>query len=485
MRILYVDIDTLRPDHMGCYGYHRNTTPNLDKIAEEGVRFDRFYCSDAPCLPSRAALISGQFGIHNGAVGHGGTAGDRRLVGRERGFRDRIDAHNFNRIFRNAGLHTASISSFAERHSSYWYTANFHETYNVGKCGNESGEEILPVALDWIERNAERDNWYLHLHLWDPHTPYRTPADFENPFADEPLNTFITPEIFEHHKKISSPHGLNEINMYDDTAWPQYPKHPGRIDTYEDLRILFDGYDCGIRYADMIMGQVFDALKQKGVYDDLAVIVTADHGENFGEIGVYSEHGTADEATCRIPMLMKWPGGPKGKIDTDFHYLLDLVPTMADLLGTPKWDKWDGQSFAPVITEGTRAGRDYVVLSQMAHVCQRAVRFEDWIYIRTVHDGFRLYDKEMLFNLASDPHEQNDVKDAHPEICARAARMLLDWQEEMMLLSDYPVDPMWTVMHEGGPYHTVGEKDGYVRRLMETGREEAGRALAAKDYHTH
>jgi len=55
----------------------------------------------------------------------------------------------------------------------------------------------------------------------------------------------------------------------------------------------------------------------------------------------------------------------------------------------------------------------------------------------------------------------------------------------MMLLSDYPVDPMWTVMHEGGPYHTVGEKDAYARRLMETGREEAGRALAAKDYHTH
>ena len=63
--------------------------------------------------------------------------------------------------------------------------------------------------------------------------------------------------------------------------------------------------------------------------------------------------------------------------------------------------------------------------------------------------------------------------------------MLLDWQEDMMLTSDSPVDPMWTVMHEGGPYHTVNEKDGYVRRLMETGRTEAGRALAEKNYHTH
>ena len=66
MRILFIDIDTLRPDHMGCYGYSRNTTPNMDQVCREGIRFDQYYCSDAPCLPSRAALISGQFGIHNG-----------------------------------------------------------------------------------------------------------------------------------------------------------------------------------------------------------------------------------------------------------------------------------------------------------------------------------------------------------------------------------------------------------------------------------
>lgn len=98
MRVLFVDIDTLRPDHMGAYGYHRNTTPNMDRVAAEGMRFDRVYCSDAPCLPSRAALISGQFGIHNGAVGHGGTAADRRLTGAHRGFMDECDTENFTHL---------------------------------------------------------------------------------------------------------------------------------------------------------------------------------------------------------------------------------------------------------------------------------------------------------------------------------------------------------------------------------------------------
>ena len=74
MRVLMFDIDTLRADHMGCYGYGRNTTPVMDEIAREGVRFDDYYCPNAPCLPSRASMISGQYGIHNGVVGHGGTA---------------------------------------------------------------------------------------------------------------------------------------------------------------------------------------------------------------------------------------------------------------------------------------------------------------------------------------------------------------------------------------------------------------------------
>ena len=81
MRILFLDLDTLRPDHLGCYGYHRNTSPNIDRIAAEGTRFTNYFCSDAPCLPSRAALMTGRHGIHTGVVGHGGTTADMRIEG--------------------------------------------------------------------------------------------------------------------------------------------------------------------------------------------------------------------------------------------------------------------------------------------------------------------------------------------------------------------------------------------------------------------
>ena len=165
MRILFLDLDTLRPDHLGCYGYHRNTSPNIDSIANEGVRFTNYHCSDAPCLPSRAALMSGMFGIHTGVVGHGGTAADMRLEGESRGFKDQMESTSLPAIFRQAGMRTISISPFGERHSAWWFYAGFNEIYNTGGSGGESAEEITPTALDWIERNADQDNWFLHINV--------------------------------------------------------------------------------------------------------------------------------------------------------------------------------------------------------------------------------------------------------------------------------------------------------------------------------
>lgn len=482
MRVLFIDIDTLRPDHMSCYGYNRCTTPNMDRISEEGIRFNEYYCSDAPCLPSRAALVSGMFGIRNGAVGHGGTAGDRRLTGKTREFNDVVDRNNFHNIFRRAGMHTASISTFPERHSSWWFNAGFNECYNVGGCGSESGERVLPVALDWLERNKDRDDWFLHVHFWDPHTPYRAPESFGNPFENEPLDTWIDEKVFAEHLKHPGPHGINELYMYSGESNPRFPRFPGSAHDMAGMKHVMDGYDTGIRYVDYLIGQMFDLLRKQGIYEDTAIIVTSDHGENMGEFGIYSEHGTADEPTCHIPLIMKWPGCKAGSTDDEFHYSLDILPTMADLLHVDRCDNWDGESYAKTVTEGVPCGRDSLVISQMAHVCQRSARFGDWLYIRTYHDGYHLFDREMLFNIKDDPYEQHDVKEQHPELCAQGAKIIMDWQDDQMLKSDSEIDPLWTVMRENGPYHTWNALPGFLKRLDATGRHEGAEKLREK-YH--
>lgn len=482
MRIVFFDLDTLRPDHLGCYGYFRNTSPNIDSIAAEGVRFDNYYCSDAPCLPSRSALSSGLFGIHNGAVGHGGTAADQTLQGEDRGFRSRFSRTNLFQQFRDAGLHTVSISTFAERHTSYWYYGGFKEMYNVGMGGGERADQVSPIAIDWIRRNAKNDNWFLHINMWDPHTAYRTPEEFGNHFEGDDFfdHTWMTQEIIDEQRKEASPHGVREIGMYDNTPWPEYPRQPMEIFDMNDYRKLMDGYDCGIAYMDMHIGYILDALREEGVYDDVSFIITSDHGENIGELNSYAEHSTADHITCRIPMIIKWNGGQKGISDDSLRYNIDLAPTVADLFGLKKAKIWDGESYAKTITDGESVPRDYLVLSQMAHVCQRSVRFGDWIYMRTYHDGYHNFPKEMLYNIKEDFHETKNVAAEHPDICDQASHMLLDWFDEQMMKSETGVDPMQTVLREGGPYHTRGWLKYYCEHLRKTDRAEEAERLIAR-----
>lgn len=482
MRILYIDMDTTRPDHLGCYGYHRNTSPHIDAIAAEGVRFENYYCSDAPCLPSRTALMTGRFGIHTGVVGHDKSAAELRHERTARAFRDSLHETALPTIFRRRGMKTCLISPFAERHSAWAFYAGFTEMHNTGKCGDESAEDITPTVLDWIDRHAASDDWYLHINYWDPHTVYRVPEDFGNPFENEPIPDWYTQELLDAHKAHAGPHSVQDINMYDDHVPEAFrARAVGRCDTLADLKKHIDGYDCGIAYMDRHIGMVFDALRKQGIMDDVVVILSADHGENQGEMGIYAEHGTADAVTCRIPMIIRWPGMQAGHVARGFHHNIDLAPTLAELLDVEPAPVWDGVSFAPTLRDGIDCGKPYLVIGQCAHVAQRGVRWDRWMYIRTYHDGFHPFPKEMLFDLEADPHELNNIADAHPEICRQAVYHLMEWHDEAMAKTPGIVDPLWQVIAEGGPCHASPDHlRGYIPRLEATGRAEAIPALKAR-----
>ena len=117
MRILYIDIDSLRPDHLSCYDYHRLTSPNIDQLAADGVRFQNVHNSDAPCLPSRTAMWSGRHGIHTGVIDHIGSTADPYADGPERGWHSILAETNWMTILRRLGHRTATVSPFAESRS--------------------------------------------------------------------------------------------------------------------------------------------------------------------------------------------------------------------------------------------------------------------------------------------------------------------------------------------------------------------------------
>jgi arylsulfatase A-like enzyme len=490
VRVLYIDIDSQRPDHLGCYGYHRNTSPNVDRIAAQGVRFQNCHVTDAPCLPSRSALWAGRCGIHTGVINHGGVAAEPFIEGAGRGFRSRLGGTNWMTCLRNAGYRTITISPFGERHSAWHWYAGFNEVYNTGKGGLESAQEVSPVALDWIKRNAKSDNWFLHLNVWDPHTPYRAPAEVGEPFADEPLPAWLTEEVRQKHWMGCGPHSAREIPGYsDDAAWgARYPRQPLRADSMDAVRKMFDGYDTGVRWADEHIGRVLNALADEGVLDETVIVISADHGENLGELNIYGDHQTADLITTRVPLIVRWPGvtdGQAGRVDNGLYYHYDCAATTIELVGGKVPEVWDGKPFTDAFKAGNDVGRPYLVVSQGAWSCQRSVRWQasdgnNYICIRSYHDGHHGFPDVMLFEVENDPHEQDDLAPVRPATVREAMDNLDEWMGDMMRTATHPSDPMWTVLAEGGPLHTRGQLPKYLERLRATERGHWADCLAVK-----
>ncbi len=449
MRLLYVDIDTLRADHLGCAGYHRDTTPNIDALAAEGVRFSNVYASDVPCLPSRSALMTGAFGIRNGVVNHGGAGADLRSLGAERAFVNQWTWNSWVNSFYLAGWHTASISSFPFRHSATWWNAGFVESMNLMRgMGTERADQVLPGAIDWLERRGRADNWFLHVHLWDPHTPYNTPAGYGNPFEADRAPAWHTAEVRARNWELSGPHSAQEPWGFRPDEWGDPPpRQPWQAASDDDVKAIFDGYDVGVHYADRAVGTLLGKLADLGVLDETAVLVGSDHGEAFGELGVYADHQAADEPTCHIPAVLRWPG-IEAQTHDGLQYHLDVAATTLQLAGLRVPRSWDGE---PIELGGP--GREELVLSQGAWSCQRGVRWGDHLYLRTWHDGYHgHWNDEMLFDVATDPHETSDLMDTEPATAADGAARLDAWTSEQLSRTGVD-DPLDVVRREGGPYH--------------------------------
>jgi choline-sulfatase len=176
---------------------------------------------------------------------------------------------------------------------------------------------------------------------------------------------------------------------------------------------------------------------------------------------------------------VRWPGVPP-RVDRALHYQFDWAATLLELAGGSVPEGWDGRSFTGDFLAGQEAGRSYLVTSQAAWTCQRGVRFNDCLCLRTYHDGYMDLPPVMLFNVAEDPHEQHDLASSRPDLVARAMVLLNEWHGEMMRSSPTDIDPFMTVLREGGPYQVRRRLARYLERLRATGRVQHAEALAAK-----
>jgi arylsulfatase A-like enzyme len=481
MRLLYVDIDSLRPDHLGCYGYGRETSPTIDRIADDGVRFDNCYVSDSPCLPSRTALASCRVGVKNGVVTHFGSGqvydepGDGHGADPDRP----LAFHHLS----NEGIHTTTITTFDKRHLAYHFTAGFRESIMPdANTGGEDAADVTATATDWLDDHATEDDWFLHVNYWDVHHPY----EGIGPYVDEVRESGPAPD-WPDQDALDDQQGMTGVRCAD--LWPNGPVEgnpsstgryaespiPERFETPADVEQVYDGYDATIRKVDDAVEQLLGVLEDHGVREDTTIVITGDHGDAFGEHGIYAEHAFAHPPCQRVPMVVSWPGVTDGNAGSavDGHvYQFDLLATICEETGIDVPDGWDAESFRTALTGDGFEGREHLVCGHGIYTHSRAVYRDEWVYVRILHPGVFSYPGlyndpelpggglELLHDLEADPHMTENLLTERPDVADDMRQRLDGFVAEHLPTSDANgEDPLARMTVEDGPYLYVDPEE--------------------------
>lgn len=479
MRIIYFDLDCIRDDHLGCYGYHRNTSPNIDAIAKRSVRFTRCYTSDSPCVPSRAALFTGRFGINNGVVGN--TTDPIQYPARAGRRAQDEQMPTFMRHLRVHGLRPISFSNFADRHGAWWFHSGWDEHHLINlRRGFETADEVNAVAIPWLKDHCAEDDYFLHIHYWDIHFPYRSPEmpRWMERFKDEPPPDWPDEDtIRRQYEHMYGPRTARDLWGVRELDPGRFPWMPREIASREDFKKLVDGYDGAIYFVDQHIGQVLDVLADNGVLDDAMIIISGDHGDCFGENGFYMDHYTASEPVMRRPLIIRPPGMTAPSTCDELIYLLDLAPTVCDVLGLPTPAGWDGASFARALRGEQFSGREYLVLGQGIATIQRAVRTRDHLFVRTLHPGLYPIDEpHWLFDMNQDPHTTTNIASEHLDIVQQCEGLMTAWRDEQMQKHGPHPDPMETLARS----HAAHDAGPFSEHLRSTGRGDRAEDLARR-----
>lgn len=418
MNIVLIALDTLRADHLGCYGYPRQTSPSLDMLARDGVLFERFYAPNIPTHPSFTTMHSGKEAITHNIVNIGGRVQPEPHV--------RLLAE----ILKDRGYFTAAVDNmrrhFPRGFDVYQDYAWDRSTSGVLRKAETVNEKLFPV-LNTLQQQEKP--FFLFVHYWDPHTPYLPPDPYRLMFYDQgrdPCDKTTTT--------------MDKVWAFEPFRWYFHSWMPGVTDTAY-VNALYDGE---IRYMDDHLQPVLTGLEQRGLLSETVVFVTADHGEVLDEHEGYYDHHGLYECNIHIPLIVWAPSLlPRGKRVSGFAENVDLAPTILELCGIPNLEKMEGISLLPSIY-GLRDG-NYTDLffSEASWQLKRAVRSGRWKLIKALapsfHEGSPLRE---LYDVDSDPDEQHNLAAEHPDLVETLEAKLDTYVVHRLAETGRTIDPV-------------------------------------------
>jgi len=375
--VLLISIDTLRSDMLGCYGYDRPTSPNLDRLAAEGALFLDVTSTSPWTLPSHASLLTGLYPTHHGLKSH-----DRKLPESITTWAEVLTEHGFR---------TAAIVNSHYVGRRYGFDRGFAEFSHVRENpGGWRPSHVERLAIQWLKVPQERP-FFLFLHFYDVHSDYAVQPEYREAFV----------------RPYAGPvdGSTEQLKRFRQGKFP--------LDA-EDTAHLVDLYVASIRQMDDGIGRILGVLEERGLADDTLVIVTSDHGEEFLEHGGVLHGRTQFQEVMRIPLVFRGPGVEAGlRVETPLS-LADVMPTALAALGVGDAPLADGVDASPLLRGRSMAelnGR--VIFGEADHNNEqnditRSVRYQKF---KLTYN--RLTDAKTLYDLESDPTETEDVQSQH------------------------------------------------------------------------
>jgi arylsulfatase A-like enzyme len=371
--VVLVSIDTLRADHLGFYGYERETSPVLDALARESTVFDEAMSSSPWTLPAHASLLTGLYPSRHGLTSH-----ERYLSS---------GLATLAQLFSRAGYRTAAVVNSHNLGPDFGLDRGFQQYryFEENASQREPSRQITDQAVQWVGEAGKRP-LFLFLHYYDVHSDYAS--------------------LPEHEAEFLRPYE----GIADGTTAQLAAHREGKVSlSPADAPNLIDRYDAGIRQMDAEIGRFLDFLRERNLMEETLLVLTSDHGEEFFEHGGVLHGQTQYQEVLRVPLVVRGPEVPAGRRIATPVSLVDVAPTLLGLTGIEVPQGLSGVDVAPLWSEGDPELEARYLFSEadhnnLEHDITRAVRYRSFkLHFNRLSREYRLYD------LSRDPAEQADV----------------------------------------------------------------------------
>lgn len=401
VNIVFISIDSLRADHLSSYGYPQKTSPNLDRLTDEGVVFSNAFSVTSWTLPAHTSMLTSLYPLSHGVVIDEESLDENRTTLAE--------------VLKGEGYATAAFVSGPYLNSHFGLNQGF-DMYDDFTAGNARfGEELQQITSPklnqaiqtWLRENYQK-KFFLFLHYFDVHYDYIPPAPYDTIFDPDYKGT-INGRLFGDNPRIK-------------------PDMEPR-----DLRHVIALYDGEIAFTDEYIGKLLSALKELGLYDKTLIVLTADHGDEFFEHGRKGHRKSLYDEVLRVPLIIKFPLMWKaGEKRSDIVSIVDIMPTILTYLGAEPPEEVQGRNLLRLLT-GEQRWDDSVVYADLMYN-QVAARSKS---LKLDH---RLsFPKAEFYDLVKDPEEKHNLFIRGKTLNVPGGEVhfasLLDWLNTQLLVS--------------------------------------------------